>query len=1245
MFDLFGDRDTSSAAEELLSPLQAAVNTEDVDQVRQLASTADPDDLSAALCRSCQQNKTNAARTLLETGQCDVNAAVDGDTPLFLAAEKANLAIVKLLLRHGADVTTMSKNKREKPPRFTPLHGLVDGIPHHQKLEDLSRYEELMQILLDAGCDINAQDAHGNTALLLAFHKEVPLILFLLQHGADPHIAEDRGGTPAHFFHSPLDHPEWLKTLMAHGARLDIVRDEGGDTPLHAYASKLQLGDLSLFRPFVSDWSITDAKGNTLLHTAVAKHRRGSATVAELLNLGLDPHQRNNKGRQPIHMVDGSGEDLHDVLDVLFAAGADLEAKDYKGCTLLTKAMLGYPQWNCRELVPYLISRGADINAQDYKGNGVLSFLIQPYEFQTEYLEFLLSHGADPKMPNHEGDTLLHNLAAKFATIREDTALSAILKLLKMGISPTVRNLQGRTALHMLCSQSSDHLFAAAADRGKCAIDLLLDAGFDSAMNIPDHDGIRPIHLAATVSEHLVGKLIARGADAMSHTKEGRNILHIASTARQSNVVGLLLDYYDAECKTSLIDAQSKHGRTPLHVACRSGRVETVNLLLAHGADISIKDKSYTPLDACAESLIEEQLWQGADDLENTMNTRSAAGVLEEDDERPKQPMSPNKHLRENPRKIGWKGEITSESSTIGIGRIVRALVSHGALAHISGSGNDPMYHAVFQGNEEMAAELDRALRESGIQPGKSRYRTIETECLLLRSQHLPEMLQETFRRYVSARDVVSMVLQGHHREVVEALEKSTTSVTDLSSLPEILMALARWGYSDLFERIGSIRAGNSWINGGDINRLEKPTSYLLTAAQRELPNLDVIKVMVEKFHADVNIRFEADMVDIPKVYYQSKMKLARHYKPGDTILHQLAQGTHWWYEEAIRYLLQHGADPNARNDQGNTPLSNAVLQGELGGHRQHIIAQILLEGGADPNITALCGLTPLSLSAHNTQLFQLLLNNGAIPSQDHPMELFSALSRFNSDVLSTLLDMGLDCNNTVLSDAQPHWHTHRCPKNPSNKPFVLHPLHYISLLQFNEAHSRDHASRMIRILLDRGANPFLHCNRNEKMILHEIFSQGGVIQPWLEMEDLELETRDPTGRTLLLAAAGCIIGTNSYACVLPAFPFRGGWSSPAAWQEGDPTRAMTLYERGADLTASDNNGDNALHHLAGLETSQDHFFRVEALRTLKLFAEKAPELVHQTNADGKTPMSLAKENNRSWAVEALQLYEVNDQQ
>jgi ankyrin repeat protein len=514
----------------------------------------------------------------------------------------------------------------------------------------------------------------------------------------------------------------------------------------------------------------------------------------------------------------------------------------------------------------------------------------------------------------------------------------------------------------------------------------------------------------------------------------------------------------------------------------------------------------------------------------------------------------------------------------------------------------------------------------------------------LLRSRHLLELFKETFKSNISDKDIMEMVLLGHDQDVAQALEENINIIENKSSLQPVLILLARWGYPELFERLGRLmldidpkwinKSGKVFLGVGDMS------PSLLAAAQRDLPNLEVMKVMVEKFQADVNIRFQDGMGVTPKVYYSSTMAQARQFKRGDTVLHYLAQGIHWWHEKAIEYLLQHGADPNARDAQGKTPLCVAVKLGELAGHRQIEIVRILLDGGADPNLAATCGFTPLAMSTHSSQLFQMLIDNGAYPSEDHPMELFSALSNFKDDVVSALLGMDLDVNTTTLSDAQPHWHTPRIGRQSRNKGHILRPLQYISMLPFNESNSRNHAVRMIRLLLEHGADPFLHNrsntqNNDNTLILHEIIADGSIIQPWLELPDLDLERRDPRGQTLLLAAARSDFGTNSYSCKVPLFPHRGGSVEASPWQEGDPTRAMTIYELGAHLTAVDNQGNNVLHNLAGRnhnEKSAQEQFR----RAMALFVEKAPELMDQVNSLGQTPLSIAKDRNNQWALDVL---------
>jgi ankyrin repeat protein len=92
----------------------------------------------------------------------------------------------------------------------------------------------------------------------------------------------------------------------------------------------------------------------------------------------------------------------------------------------------------------------------------------------------------------------------------------------------------------------------------------------------------------------------------------------------------------------------------------------------------------------------------------------------------------------------------------------------------------------------------------------------------------------------------------------------------------------------------------------------------------------------------------------------------------GERPLHAAAR---WGQAEAARLLLEAGADVDATDDHGNTPLSTAVYEYRDENHEPYVrVLDVLLEHDADPNKKNRHGVSPRSLAATigNTNIEQV---------------------------------------------------------------------------------------------------------------------------------------------------------------------------------------------------------------------------------------------------------------------------------
>ncbi|NEX60819.1 ankyrin repeat domain-containing protein [Noviherbaspirillum galbum] len=150
----------------------------------------------------------------------------------------------------------------------------------------------------------------------------------------------------------------------------------------------------------------------------------------------------------------------------------------------------------------------------------------------------------------------------------------------------------------------------------------------------------------------------------------------------------------------------------------------------------------------------------------------------------------------------------------------------------------------------------------------------------------------------------------------------------------------------------------------------------------------------------------------------------------------------------AVRHHLHHGAEVNARDEEGNTPLICAAIRGNTD------IADVLIRKGADVNAGNGAGHPALMWALEHDQpaMAKLLIQRGAhinTCSANSDTALILALARGHDDIAKVLVERGADVDRrSVDGNCALHFAVNR------GRP------------------------DMVRMLLDHGATPFLHERR-----------------------------------------------------------------------------------------------------------------------------------------------------------------------
>ena len=367
----------------------------------------------------CVKRTETSIVEMLSSAGADVNALdIVGASPLYLACEKGKTEFVKLLLRRGANPNVRTKGTY-------PLHAAYRAENY-----------DVIKLLLDYKADVNVPDVSRETVLHYAVESVTAaesmdsdtgnvMVQLLLDAGADVNVASNKGQTP--FYIACLKGLESVaKKMLECGAMVD--GNSVKKLPLNAACKNKHVSVVLLL--------LTNGANPNLLverdESCYPQPSRGSADksplveaclvqnvelVDMLLKYGADPNlactscDATSQYTFPLFIAIDKGN--RDIITLLLNAGANVNAVNAEGknvvCfaaeNLISKSSYESTEQIRKKLstIHLLIQNGANFNTQLLDSRTPLMLVVEILELEhgsrrthcvSELLQLMVKHGA-----------------------------------------------------------------------------------------------------------------------------------------------------------------------------------------------------------------------------------------------------------------------------------------------------------------------------------------------------------------------------------------------------------------------------------------------------------------------------------------------------------------------------------------------------------------------------------------------------------------------------------------------------------------------------------------------------------------------------------------------------------------------------------------------------------------------------------------------------------------------------------
>ncbi|KAF1953309.1 ankyrin [Byssothecium circinans] len=583
--------------------------------------------------RAVMHGDIETVKKQVELGVYPDSQSDDGYSPLVIAILEGHIDVLKFLLDVGADADVNSRN-RSLPPLVHALMITRTG-------------PEMMQLLLDRGAILNAiSGPDQKNALHWAVSEgKAEAVEFLLEKGLDIEAKCSRERTPL-ILAAEAGHTHIAKVLCAKGASLD-ARSKNGGTCLTWAACNNKVDVLKFLLEQEVDIEAKDSNGHSKSSTVLYKNSGdasssrncGDCVLTFAALLYFNKCSEANVKIAALSLASHFG--YKDIVELLLAHDADINtlSKLPNNCTPVMAAACS----NRIEVLKTLIAHGCDLTVLSAHGNNVLEIAIR--ERQIESAKILLEAFGGEGYPKE-------SVALEIALANEHAMLMGIMNTASVMYSYMEVSLRGpakfawmewvlsqggnllkplamANMLHLALQEFDLPMISALAHHG-CdmnrrlesghtplsfavghrkleMVQVLLDAGADPNMEIPDRDGMNYtpfdhaiIELENGKDTEIVDLLLCSGRCRINKGRDPGATAFSYILGKSRRWAPGVADELALRMIDSIPDVnQDKDdiGCTPLHVAVYHKRPDMIEHLLNRGANIEAKAVfGYTPL-------------------------------------------------------------------------------------------------------------------------------------------------------------------------------------------------------------------------------------------------------------------------------------------------------------------------------------------------------------------------------------------------------------------------------------------------------------------------------------------------------------------------------------------------------------------------------------------------------------------------------------------------------------------------